>query len=145
MQEMMDRKNNYYKELINQITEDDLLPGVKELLEELKRRGYKIAVASASKNAKTVIHNLGIEDLFDAICDGYSVQKTKPAPDLFLYTAKKMGIEPEACAVVEDAEAGIESALAANMVAIGIGPEERVGKAHYRYDTVADINLEDIL
>ncbi|ACL68804.1 beta-phosphoglucomutase [Halothermothrix orenii] len=143
--EMMDRKNNYYKEFIKQITEEDLLPGAKELLDELKSRGYKLAVASASKNAKPVIKNLGVEHVFDQISDGYSVEKTKPAPDLFLYTAKQLGLKPEECVVIEDAEAGIEAALAAGMTAVGIGPEERVGKAHFRYDKVADINLDDIL
>ncbi|MDI3547437.1 MAG: beta-phosphoglucomutase [Halanaerobiales bacterium] len=145
MQEMMDRKNGYYRELIKTITPDNLLPGVEEILEYLKEKGIKMAIASASKNARPVIKNLGIEDMFDTIADGYSVQKTKPAPDLFLHAAKEMGVEPPACAVVEDAESGIEAALAAGMLAIGIGPEERVGKAHYRYDQVADIELEKIL
>lgn len=145
MQEMMERKNNYYQEYINTITSDDLLPGIKGILTQLKDSNYKLAIASASKNAKPVVKNLGIEELFDTISDGYSVEKTKPAPDLFLHTARNLGVEPGECAVVEDAESGIEAALAAGMLAIGIGPTERVGKAHYRYDTVADIDLEEIL
>lgn len=145
MQEMMDRKNGYYQELIKQITSKDLLPGAKELLEELKSKGYKIAVASASKNARPVIKNLGIENLFDTISDGYSVEKTKPAPDLFLHTAEKLGIRPEECVVFEDAEAGIEAALSAGMIAVGIGPVERVGQAHYRYNRVGDVRSEDII
>lgn len=145
MQEMMDSKNKYYQELIESIASSDLLPGVNKLLTELADRGYKLAVASASKNAKPVIKNLGVEYLFDTISDGYSVEKTKPAPDLFLYTAEKLGVKPEECVVVEDAEAGIEAALAAGMVAIGIGPEERVGKAHYRFNFIKDIELEEII
>lgn len=145
MQEMMDRKNGYYQDFIKQITPEDLLPGAKELLVKLKKRGYKLAVASASKNCKTVIENLEIGDIFDTISDGYSVKKTKPAPDLFLYTAEKMNEKPENCAVLEDAEAGIEAALAADMLAIGIGPEERVGKAHFRYDRVKDLKIEEII
>lgn len=145
MQEMMDRKNSYYQELIATITEDNLLPGVLDLLEELKSRGYKLAVASASRNAKPVVKNLGIGGIFETVSDGYSVENTKPEPDLFLHTADVLGVEPEACVVVEDAEAGVEAALAAGMVAVGIGPEERVGKADYRYDRVAEIRLADII
>ncbi len=145
MQEMMDRKNSYYQELIATITEDNLLPGVLDLLEELKSRGYKLAVASASRNAKPVVKSLGIGGIFETVSDGYSVEKTKPEPDLFLHTADVLGVEPEACVVVEDAEAGVEAALAAGMVAVGIGPEERVGKADYRYDRVAEIRLADII
>lgn len=141
----MERKNKYYQEFISQISPKDLLPGAGDLLQKAKEKGYKVAVASASKNARIVIRNLGIGDIIDTISDGYSVEKTKPAPDLFLYTAEKLNVEPEACVVIEDAEAGIEAALAARMVAVGIGPEERVGKAHFRYETVADINLEEII
>ncbi len=145
MEAMMERKNNYYKELIENVTRQDILPGVKELLTELRASGYKIAIASVSKNAKTVLNGLGIIDLFDAISDGYSVKNSKPAPDLFLHAAEQLGIAPEYCAVVEDAEAGIEGALAANMLAIGIGPKERVGKAHYRHNETKDINLNELL
>ncbi len=145
VEEMMSRKNSYYQEYIDTITPEDMLPGAKEILDELKSKDYKLAVGSASKNAKPVIENLKITDMFETISDGFSVENTKPAPDLFLHTAEKMGVEPVSCAVFEDAEAGIKAALAAGMTAIGIGPEERVGKAHYRYDQVKDVDLDEIL
>ncbi len=145
IEDMMARKNDYYQDYIDTITPENMLPGAKEILDELKSKGYKLAVGSASKNAKPVIENLKITDMFETISDGFSVENTKPAPDLFLHTAEKMGVEPVSCAVFEDAEAGIEAALAADMTAIGIGPADRVGKAHYRYDQVKDINLEKIL
>lgn len=142
---LMERKNQYYQELIATITPDDLLPGAADLIKNLKENGYKLAVASASKNAKTVIKNLGLVEAFDHISDGYSVEKGKPAPDLFLFTADKMGVLPESCAVFEDARSGIEAAQAANMLAIGIGPVDRVGAADYVYDTIADVDLNEIL
>lgn len=145
IEEMMERKNNYYQEYIDTITPDNILPGAKEVLDELKEKGYKLAVGSASKNAKPVIENLKLTEMFDTISDGYSVKNTKPAPDLFLHTAEKLDVEAVNCAVFEDAEAGIAAALAADMTAIGIGPEERVGRAHYRYDQVRDINLGEII
>src|SRR5690554_2355248 len=145
LQEMMEIKNGYYQEYINTITPDALLPGIMKILNELKDRGFKMAIASASKNTRTVVNNLEIGEFFDTISDGYSVEKTKPAPDLFLHTAAKMGIKAEYCVVVEDAEAGVEAALAAGMLAVGIGPQKRVGRAHYRYERVAELNLEEIL
>ena len=144
-QEMMDRKNGYYVELLKRMTSENILPGAKELVLELKRRGIKTAIASVSKNARTVLQGTEIEDLFDIIIDGCSVKNTKPAPDIFLYAAKELGVKPEDCVVVEDAEAGIEAALAGNMLPIGIGPEERVGKAHFRFEKIGDITLTKLL
>ncbi len=145
MQELMDRKNRYYNEFIKNISEEDLLPGALSILEELRSRQFRLALASASKNAPQVVEGLGIAPYFDAIADGNSVEKTKPAPDLFLYAADKMGVPPEYCLVVEDAEAGITAAQRAGMYTIGIGPEERVGAADYVYPSVAEIRLEDII
>ncbi len=143
--ELMERKNSYYLESITQITKKDLIPGSIELLKKLKARNFKLALASASKNAPLVINNLGISKLFDVIADGSSVAKSKPAPDLFLYSANQLAVEPNKCMVVEDAEAGIIAAKAAEMWTIGIGPEERVGAADFIYHSVADINIDNII
>ncbi|NEQ62625.1 MAG: HAD-IA family hydrolase, partial [Moorea sp. SIO4A1] len=129
-QEMMDRKNKYYLELIKNISKTDLLPGALELLTELKEAGIKVAIGSGSKNAKEVMERLGISDRIDSISDGYSVTRSKPAPDLFLHAAQQLGLEPAYCVVVEDAGSGVEAALAAGMWAVGLGPVERVGAAH---------------
>ena len=144
-QEMMDRKNEYYVELLRQMTSENILSGAKEIVLELKKRGIKTAIASVSKNTRTVLKGTGIENLFDIVVDGYSVKNTKPAPDIFLYAAKELGVKPEDCAVVEDAEAGIEAALAGNMLPVGIGPEERVGKARFRFEKIGDITLTKLL
>jgi len=145
IQKLMDRKNRYYNDFLENLTHDDLLPGAQKLIDEIIRRDYKIAVASSSRNAKTVIKNLGIMDTFDTISDGHSVENSKPAPDLFLHTAEKLNLKPESCVVIEDAKSGIAGALAADMIAVGVGPEERVGEAHYRYDKVKDIDLDEII
>jgi kojibiose phosphorylase len=130
LQEMMERKNRYYVDSIQEVTPDDLLPGAIALLNELRAAGMKIAIGSASKNARAVIENLGIADKVDAIADGYSVERSKPAPDLFLHAAELLGLKPAQCVVVEDAASGIEAGLAAGMLTIGLGPVERVGAAH---------------
>ncbi|MEH1821554.1 MAG: beta-phosphoglucomutase [Nostoc sp.] len=144
IQEMMERKNRYYVELIQDMTPKDLLPGAIALLDELRQAGIKIGIGSASKNARTVLERLGIVDKVDAIADGYSVQEPKPAPDLFLYAAKQLGIKPEQSVVVEDAAAGIDAALAAGMWAVGLGPVERVGAAHVVLPNLAGIKWADL-
>ncbi|MBD2194919.1 MULTISPECIES: beta-phosphoglucomutase [Calothrix] len=144
LQEMMERKNNYYVESIQNITPKDLLPGAIALLEELRQAGIKIAIGSASKNAHTVVEKLGIADQVDAIADGYSVQKPKPAPDLFLFAAHELGLPANQCIVVEDAAAGIEAGLAAGMWTVGLGPVERVGAAHVVLPSLAGITWAEL-
>jgi beta-phosphoglucomutase len=144
-QEMMDRKNGYYQSFLSDMDDDDLLAGARELLDEIKERGVKMAIASSSRNAKTVLNSLEISDEFDAIADGYSVANAKPAPDIFLYAAQEIGLDPSECVVLEDAEAGVDAALAAEMTAVGIGPAKRVGHGDYRFDSTADIDLDELL
>lgn len=143
--EMMERKNNYYLEFIREVSPKDLLPGARELLEEIRRAGLKSALGSASKNALDVINRLGITNLLDAICDGNSVQRQKPAPDLFLHAAKQLGLPPEECVVVEDASAGIDAGKAAGMLTVGLGPSERVGQADMILPNLSGVKLADIL
>ncbi len=142
---LTDRKNRYYQQLLTQISPSDYLPGAKELVMDLRKRGIITTIASASKNAKPVIESLKGKDLFDYIADGYSVSRSKPAPDLFLHVAKHFELNPIECVVIEDAEAGIEAALAGGMYTVGVGPAERVGKAHLRYDHTSDFNIDQIL
>ncbi len=144
IEEMMARKNGYYVELIQNMTFKDLLPGAIALLDELRQAGIKIGIGSASKNARTVIERLGIADKVDAIADGYSVEQPKPAPDLFLYAAKQLGLEPAQSVVVEDAAAGIEAALVGGMWAIGLGPTERVGAAHVVLPSLEGVKWADL-
>ncbi len=145
LQRLMQKKNEYFLELAATMTSADLLPGVENLLDLLKEKGFKIAIASSSKNTKLIIKSLNIESYFDSISDGYSVKLAKPAPDLFLHAANCLGIKPPACIVIEDAAAGIEAALAAKMHVIGIGPQKRVGNADFIFDSVSAINLDYIL
>lgn len=143
--EMLERKNRYYLEDLDQVTPANVLPGVRELLDEIRAAGLKIAVASASKNAPRVVELLQITSLLDAVSDGNSVDRTKPAPDLFLHAAGQIGLPPDACVVVEDADSGVAAALAAGMRVIGLGPPERVGKAHLVLPDLADAHLADLL
>ena len=144
IQEMMERKNRYYLESIQDISPADLLPGALTLLDELKDSGIKIAIGSASKNALEVVQRLGIADRVEAIADGYSVSRSKPAPDLFLYAAQQLDVEPVHCVVVEDAASGVEAALAAGMWTVGLGPVERVGAAHVVLPSLEGVHAQDL-
>ncbi|HZG76232.1 MAG TPA: beta-phosphoglucomutase [Paenibacillus sp.] len=118
---LADRKNELYKELIQRIAPEDALPGIPELLADLKRRGVKTAIASASKNAFTVIDNLRMNDRFDVIVDAATIRNSKPDPEVFLRAAELLGVEPSACVGVEDAAAGVEAIRGANMASVAIG------------------------
>lgn len=128
-EKMMETKNRYYLDLVNQMTPANLLPGAKEILQELGKLKLNRSIVSSSKNAPLVILRLQIAPLIDSMVDGNSPARSKPFPDLFLQAARQIGINPEQCLVVEDAAAGIEAAHAAGMPALGLGPLERVGAA----------------
>jgi len=142
---LVDAKNKYYKSLLEKLTEKDYLPGIKEFILELKKRSIKTAIASASKNAKTVISKLKGQTLFDYIADGNSVSRSKPDPAIFLLVAKKLGVSPCDCAVVEDSEAGVKAAIAAGMIAIAIGPLTRFPTFHLRYGNTSQLNIDELL
>ncbi|MBW4646872.1 MAG: beta-phosphoglucomutase [Goleter apudmare HA4340-LM2] len=144
IQQMMERKNQYFVELIQNITTANLLPGVANLLQELQASGIKVALGSSSKNAQTLIQRLGIADKLDVVTDGHSVSQAKPAPDLFLYAAEQLGLSPSQCVVIEDATAGVEAAISAGMLAIGLGPVERVGKANLVLPSLEGLCWQDL-
>ena len=145
IQEMMERKNRYYLEFIRRVSPADMLPGARELLLEIRAAGMQAAVGSASKNAAQVVQQLGIASLLDAISDGFSVTSPKPAPDLFLHAAARLGLPPAACVVVEDAAAGIQAARAGGFRSLGLGPPERVGAADLVFPSLEGVRLEQIL
>jgi beta-phosphoglucomutase len=145
METWMERKNNYYRAFLKDVTPNDLLPGVQPFLNEAKSRGIRLGLASASKNAVDVIRNLGIAPLLDAIGDGYSVTNPKPAPDLFVWVAGRLNTPPAESVVFEDAEAGVAAALAGGMFAVGLGPKDRVGKAHLVLPDLANVSVDSVL
>ncbi len=127
--ELATRKNEDYLSYVAQMDENDILPGVKLFLEEARRNGKKIALGSASKNARLILEKTGIISLFDEIVDGNDVTKAKPDPEVFLIAAQKLGVKNEECVVFEDSEAGIQAAKTAGMKAIGIGSPDVLTQA----------------
>lgn len=96
--------------------------GARELLEYLWERGVKTAIASGSSHASIEHHlrEVGVYERFDAVVGGHDVERGKPAPDIFLLAARKIGADPSECFVFEDSENGVRSAHAAGMRVIGI-------------------------
>lgn len=122
-------KNEWYKELIKDMSPDEIFPGVTGFLDELKEKGIRIGLGSASKNAMTIIKALKIEEYFETIIDGHKVTQPKPHPEIFLNGAKELGVSPENCAVFEDAVSGVQSAINGNMYSIGVGSPDVLGEA----------------
>ena len=144
-QELADRKNRYFAESLATVTTEVLLPGSLSVLQELRKRGIKTAVASNSRNAMTIIKQVRIEHLLDAIVDGHQIENSKPDPEVFLLAAKNVGISPADCLVVEDAVAGIESARRAGMKALGIGTKERLPNADVVVPDLSAITVDELL
>lgn len=123
-EEVCAKKNAYYVELLNNISESDLFPGAVEFLKKLRAHGTLISLCSSSKNADLVLSKLGITDLFDAVVTGNDITKAKPDPEVFLLGAKRLRMPAFHCVVFEDAKAGIEGARAAGMKSVGVGNRE---------------------
>ena len=126
---LLKEKNERYLSLIRDMDESEQLPDVLRVIEQFKAMGCKIALGSASKNARSILNKVALTPYFDAVVDGTNVSKAKPDPEVFLQGAEALGIGPEACVVFEDAAAGIEAAHAAGMMAIGIGQPTHLGHA----------------
>ena len=129
MTELTDQKNKWYVDFVRAMTEDDVLPGVSDFLQELQSHGVRVSVASASKNAQLVLQQVGLIDVFDAVSDGRMVKRAKPDPEIFLHSSSQLGIPASNCLVFEDAAAGIEAAQRAGMVTVGVGSERSLKDA----------------
>ncbi|HET6558578.1 MAG TPA: beta-phosphoglucomutase [Prolixibacteraceae bacterium] len=126
---MAEKKNALYVSYIEQMTPEEILPGVELFLQELKSRGIKIALGSASKNSPMILEQIHLSDMFDVVVDGNSITEAKPDPEVFLRGAQRLGVEPSQCVVFEDAIAGIQAARNAGMACVGIGEPETLALA----------------
>ena len=111
-------KNDCYREYLKTMTPDDVSAEVRETLTALHNMGYKLSVGSSSKNARFILSQTDLTRYFDAIADGNDIKNSKPDPEVFLTAASFLGLDPAVCAVVEDAEAGLEAAVAAGMLPV---------------------------
>lgn len=144
-EQLAHRKNNWYVELINQMTPDEILPGAKAFLQALKEEDIKIALGSASKNAMTILQHIAMDHFFDAIIDGNKVSKAKPDPEVFLKGAEALQVAPPYCVVFEDAQAGIEAARNGHMHCVGVGSPEHLHAADFVIGSLQEITPTALL
>lgn len=140
-----ERKNERYLSYIQKMEADEILPGVREFLEDARKKGYLISLGSASKNSALILDRLNITHYFDAVIDGTKVTKAKPDPEVFVKGAEALGLPCNSCIVFEDAEAGIEAAHRGGMKAIGVGTKENLPEADIVIPGFLGLTVDDIL
>ncbi|MCG8541847.1 MAG: beta-phosphoglucomutase [Clostridia bacterium] len=138
------KKNNWYVDFIKELTPDEILPGSEEFLKSAKANNFKLALGSASKNSMLILNKLNLVDYFDAIIDGTKVSKAKPDPEVFLRGAEELKVNPKQCVVFEDAEAGVEAAINADMYCVGIGSPQILKKANMVISGLHEMNLNKL-
>lgn len=136
---LAEEKNDTYRASLSEMSTDNLSAEVRETLETLRKMGLKLAIGSSSKNTRFILKQIGLADFFDAISDGTNIVKSKPDPEVFLKAAEYIGEKPEDCLVVEDAEAGIDAAVAGNFDGAGMGSAAKYEKSTYRLNCFKDI------
>lgn len=144
-QELADKKNAIYLELISKMTPSEILPGTKEFLSELKAKGLAIALGSASKNAVTILEKTNLISYFDAIIDGTKVSLSKPEPEVFLKAAAELKLLPTECIVFEDAIAGVEAAHRGGMKCIGIGEQHNLPNAELVVPSLQSVSYNTLI
>lgn len=143
--ELAAQKNEWYLELVSQMTPAHILPGVTDFFIQVKAAQLKTALGSVSKNARLILERIGMLNDFDAIIDGTKISRGKPDPEVFLKGAAELGVDSSQCVVFEDAVAGIEAAKRGNMWAIGIGDPAVLTQADRVVSSLADLTLADVL
>lgn len=137
---MASDKNAYYRELLQTMGPEDMPADVRPTLEELRAKGYLLAVGSSSKNTPLILQKLGMEDYFDAVADGNDITHSKPDPEVFLLAAQRLQKPPHACLVVEDAAAGVEAAERGGFDAAGIGTAMDDPRARFHLESFAQLS-----
>lgn len=144
MEALATQKNNWYVELIKNMTPAEILLGAKEFLDEVQANHYRIALGSASKNSGTILNQIGLSNYFEVIIDGNKVTTSKPDPTVFLAAANALNVKPEECVVFEDAVAGVKAAKAGRMKVVGIGSAEVLKGADLVVNGLNEMTIEKL-
>lgn len=142
---LADQKNTHYVELLQSLTPADLLPGVKEFLDNAKAKNIPCAIASASKNAPFILEKLGVSDMFAGIVDPASLTKGKPDPEIFVKAAELLNIAPGEAVGFEDAQAGIDGIKACGMFAVGVLSGEPLHGADLTCHELTELDIDQLL
>lgn len=144
-EELAALKNTWYVDMISKMSPTEVLPGSLELLQELKDKGIKIALGSASKNSGLILEKTNLTHFFDAIVDGNAVTSSKPDPEVFLKGAELLHTPAENCIVFEDAAAGVEAAIAAHMAVVGVGTAENLPGADLIVKDLSGVTVTQLI
>ena len=139
-QDLANKKNKCYIESLEKLTDKDILPGIKELINDLKQKGVKIALASASHNGPFILKKIGLFHSFDTIVDPGKVTKGKPNPEIFEVASAQLGLTPKDCVGVEDSIAGIEAINSAGSCSVGVG-DETLSQAFKRVESTKELTV----
>lgn len=142
--ELLHAKNEIYKDSLKVISQKDTLAGVRTLLKDLQENNILIGIGSSSRNAPQILERLQLADTFDIVIDGNQIKNSKPHPEVFVKGAQALNIEPTECIVFEDASAGVEAALVANMAVVGCGNTPLEG-VHYMTETLEGLNTQKLI
>jgi len=132
-------KNELYRIYLEDLTPNDVQKEVRELLHSLKNKGYKLAIGSSSKNAGMILQKTNLNDMFDALSDGNNISNSKPHPEVFFKAAEFLLLPPEKCAVVEDARAGVDAAIAGGFICFAMGDAANYELAHHSLNTLPEL------
>jgi beta-phosphoglucomutase len=141
--EMDARKEALYRQIISR--DFPAMEGARELVLALHQAGFKLAVGSSGppENVQVTMAGLGLGECFSATVTGREVTRGKPDPQVFLLAAERLAVPPDACAVVEDAPAGVEAARRAGMAAIaltGTAPRHKLAHADLVIDSLKELS-----
>lgn len=142
---VLKEKFNHFVDYVNEHPVKSV-EGAGDFLQYLSNLDIKIGLATSSRQEKTMLclGRLGLLQYFDAIVTGEQVNRSKPAPDIFLLAAKKLGVSPDRCVVVEDAPLGVAAAKSAEMKCIAITnthPREKLSEADWIIESYEATNL----
>ena len=145
IQSLLEAKNNIYKDYIKDLNENDVCEGVLNFINDAIKNNIKIALYSASRNAKRILCQLKIIDLFTVIIDGNNVSNAKPDPEGFKIAADLTKTNTKDCVVFEDSISGIEGANKLNMYTVGIGSRDVLKNADVVYNGFKNLKIKDII
>lgn len=136
---LAEKKNDLYRNYLQTMDSGDLSGEVKSTLNALRAKGIKLAIGSSSKNTPLILERIGLDRFFDAVSDGNNITRSKPDPQVFLMAADMLQLPPGDCMVVEDAEAGVQGAIAGGFDSAALGPAALSGIATYSMKSFSDL------
>lgn len=142
---LAEKKNEYYKTLLKNLSTRDILPGVIKLLEILKEKNIKTAIGSSSKNTMMILNKIEMINYFDVIVDGTMIRESKPNPEVFIKAANLLEIPYDNCLVIEDADAGVKAAKNAGMKVLGVGSAKNNSFNDYSINDLSDVDIFSVI